>query len=145
MKKRVIKIIVTFILLVLILYSIRNILLNLFGETTVGYITSVTQRIYHQQENIEKRYQNGVSYYFEVAGKKYEGYTTYRTDIPIAKKNEQSGNKQTIVQYLRICPYINILKEYNENTVISYVFWGIFIIGSILFIYLLNRKQKNKV
>ena len=93
-----------------LLFAVYNstavLLLSLFGTTTLGTLTSYDTYLYDSSASANRSRTVAKGYRFNVRGKEYKGYVTYRSDEawPRLKDGETRAERIT---YLSLLPAIN--------------------------------------
>ncbi|MGD9569753.1 MAG: hypothetical protein AB7V48_15825 [Sedimentibacter sp.] len=107
-KKLAVRMFVTIIGILFIMYSIVWGMLGILGEKTTGLITDVRREMGERDEPKSGSYTYSISYSFELPdGKLVYGYAKEISDGVFIKKPNTSVN----VRYLEILPQINALEK----------------------------------
>ena len=133
--------------LLLALYnSVSILVLGLFGETTVGTITSYSSRLDDTSASVNSSRTVAKGYRFTVGGREYEGHSTYKSDEAWPKLRE--GERRTeLISYLGFFPRVNKpthLVDFEELGVAGVAFYVITILGSVVLFALLKRETKRR-
>ncbi len=138
--------IIVFCLLYAVYNSVSVFSLGLFGETTVGTLTSYSNRIDDSRAPSNESRTVTKGYHFSVGGKEYKGHSTYRSDE--AWPNLKEGERRTeLISYLPFFPRINKpthLVDFGELGVAGVFHYVITIVGSVGLSLLLRRGLKQK-
>lgn len=94
------------VLLFAIYNSISVFVLGIFGETTIGVITSYDSRLDDRQAEANRSRTVSKGYRFTVSGKEYKGYVIYNSDEAWPRLREGEVRTENI-RYLSVLPYVN--------------------------------------
>jgi ribosomal protein L40E len=139
------------VLLFVIFNSISVFVLGLFGETTVGVITSYDSRLDDHKAEANRSRTVSKGYRFTVHGKEYKGYVIYKSDEAWPGLHEGEVRRENI-SYLGILPFINkpvMLVDFDELGVPGLLCHIFAILGSGFLFLMINgwlpkRKKKRK-
>lgn len=107
-KKIVMRILITIIGIMFILYGIVWSMLGIFGEKSTGLITDVRREMGELNDSRSGRYSYSIGYVFEIPnGDTINGFTKQISDGVFIKH----PNTEVSVRYLKIFPYINSLEQ----------------------------------
>ncbi|MGI6566179.1 MAG: hypothetical protein GX341_07090 [Firmicutes bacterium] len=138
------------IIVVCLLYAIFNSLsifaLGLFGETTVGTLTSYSNRIDDSRAPSNESRTVTKGYRFSVGGIEYKGHSTYRSDEawPNLKEGER---RMELISYLPFFPRVNKpthLVDFSELGVAGVFHYSVAILGAVGLFWLLRREIWRK-
>lgn len=137
-------IIVAFLLFALY-NSVSILLLGLFGERTVGTLTSYSTRLDDSRAPSNESRTVTKGYRFTVKGREFQGHSMYKSDEawPNLKEGEQ---RMELISYLAFCPRVNKpthLVDFEELGVAGVLFYIITIIGSVVLLLVLKREMRR--
>jgi len=141
--------IIFMIIVVCLLYAVYNsvsiLLLGLFGETTVGTLTSYSSRLDDTNASVNESRTVVKGYRFFVRGREYEGHSTYKSDE--AWPNLKEGDLRTeLISYLAFFPRVNKpthLVDFEELGVAGVFYYVITVLGSVVLLLLLKREMRR--
>lgn len=126
--------------------SVSILVLGLFGETTVGTLTSYSSRLDDTSGSVNGSRTVSKGYRFTVGGKEYGGHSTHKSDE--AWQNLKEGERRTeLISYLGFFPRVNKpthLVDFEELGVAGVAFYVITILGSVVLFALLKRETKRR-
>lgn len=126
--------------------SVSILLLGLFGETTVGTLTSYSSRRDDMNAGANNSRTVSKGYVFTVGGREYRGHSTYKSDEAWPKLKEAEGRTERI-SYLGLLPRINKpthLVDFDELGVGGVFFYLVTILGCMVLFCLLKREIRQK-
>ena len=135
MKSNLWRLLISFIGLIMILYSLFLVSIGLLGTNTFGTITSYTRIMGERDEIIPNRYTYSLGYQFFVEEKVYGGSSTV---IGSPLFIEPDGNSFVEIMYIEKIPNLNALKTDTSIDIGKFV---LIVLGFIL-IYVMNTKLK---
>ena len=141
--------IILLIIVACLLYALYNsvsiLLLGLFGETTVGTLTSYSNRLDDSRAPSNESRTVAKGYRFTVGGREYQGHSTYKGDE--AWPNLKEGERRTErISYLAFFPRVNKpthLVDFDELGVAGVFFYLVTIVGSVILLVLLGREMRR--
>ena len=135
MKSKVWRLFISFIGIIMIVYSLFLINIGLFGSNTVGIITSYRRIMGERDEVIPNRYTYSLGYKFYINKKEYSGHSTLIAS-PLFIKADGTGLIE--IMYIKQVPSLNALKK---DTTLDFGKLALILTGSFL-IYSMNIKKK---
>ena len=137
------------IIVACLLYALYNsvsiLLLGLFGETTVGTLTSYSNRLDDSRAPSNESRTVTKGYRFTIGGREYQGHSTYKSDE--AWPNLKEGERRTeLISYLAFFPRVNKpthLVDFDELGVGGVFFYLVTIVGSVILLVLLRREMRR--
>ncbi len=125
--------------------SVGILVLGLFGETTVGTITSYSTRLDDSRAPSNESRTVTKGYRFTVKGREFQGHSMYKSDEawPNLKEGER---RMELISYLAFCPRVNKpthLVDFEELGVAGVLFYIITIIGSVVLLLVLKREMRR--
>ena len=142
----VIMAIVVFALFYAIYNSVSIIALGIFGETTIGTLTSYSNRIDDRRAPSNESRTVTKGYSFSVDGIEYKGHSTYRSDE--AWSNLKEGEtRMELISYLPFFPRVNKpthLVDFGELGVAGIFHYVVTILGSVGLFWMLRREIWRK-
>lgn len=137
------------IIVACLLYALYNsvsiLLLGLFGETTVGTLTSYSNRLDDSRAPSNESRTVTKGYRFTIGGREYQGHSTYKSDE--AWPNLKEGERRTeLISYLAFFPRVNKpthLVDFDGLGVAGVFFYLVTIVGSVILLVLLRREMRR--
>ena len=141
--------IIFMIIVACLLYALYNsvsiLLLGLFGETTVGTLTSYSNRLDDSRAPSNESRTVTKGYRFTIGGREYQGHSTYKSDE--AWPNLKEGERRTeLISYLAFFPRVNKpthLVDFDGLGVAGVFFYLVTIVGSVILLVLLRREMRR--
>ena len=141
--------IILLIIVACLLYALYNsvsiLLLGLFGETTVGTLTSYSNRLDDSRAPSNESRTVTKGYRFTIGGREYQGHSTYKSDE--AWPNLKEGERRTeLISYLAFFPRVNKpthLVDFDGLGVAGVFFYLVTIVGSVILLVLLRREMRR--
>ncbi|MDI9441897.1 MAG: hypothetical protein QM392_07215 [Bacillota bacterium] len=138
--------IIVFALSYVLYNSVSIIALGLFGETTIGTLTSYSNRIDDTRAPSNESRTVTKGYRFSVDGREYKGHSTYRSDE--AWPSLKGGEKRTeLISYLAFFPWVSKpthLVDFEVLGAAGVFHYVISILGSMALFWLLKREMKRQ-
>ena len=141
--------IILLIIVACLMYALYNsvsiLLLGLFGETTVGTLTSYSNRLDDSRAPSNESRTVTKGYRFTIGGREYQGHSTYKSDE--AWPNLKEGERRTeLISYLAFFPRVNKpthLVDFDGLGVAGVFFYLVTIVGSVILLVLLRREMRR--
>lgn len=126
--------------------SVSIFLLGLFGEETVGTITSYSNRVDNTKASPNASRTVTKGYRFTVGDREYKGHSTYASDEawPNLKEGERRIER---ISYLGFFPSVNKpthLVDFDELGVGGVFFYLVTVFGCLVLFFLLKREMRQK-
>jgi len=126
--------VISLIGIILIMFPIYQVTIGLFGENTIGTITSYERILGERNEIIPNRYTYSLGYAFTINNELYYGSTTIINSPIYIKPN---GNQLIEIQYMINYPYLNALTIDTSINIGKFVLMGF----GVLLICVMNPKK----